>query len=123
MRLIRKKAVIDSIVFYDDLAKKLADQQVYYERYQNESVLSSLHLINFSFYYLGRPSVARWRAIYDSARLLSSSKQDLIEFGNRINIYEGVVAFYNQRLQETEQHAVTLINTLKSQYHLENDGQ
>ena len=122
MRLIRKKAVIDSIVLYDDMAKKLADQQVYYERYQNESVQSSIHLINFNFYNLGRPGSTLARN-YDSARLLSSSKQDLIEFGNRINIYEGVVAFYNQRLRETEQHAVTLIKTLKSQYHLENDGQ
>jgi hypothetical protein len=121
MRLIRKKAVIDSIVLYDDLAKKLADQQVYYERYQNESVQSSLHLINFSFYYLGRPFAGNAHS-YDSARLLSNDKRELIEFGNRINIYEGVVAFYNRRLQETEAHAITLINTLRTQYHLENEG-
>jgi hypothetical protein len=119
MRLIRKKAVIDSIVLYDDLAKKLADQQVYYERYQNESVQSSFQLINFSYYNFGRPITGNIH-LYDSARLLSTDKLELIEFGNRINVYEGVVAFYNNRLQETEEHAITLIKTLKTQYHLEN---
>ena len=119
MRLIRKKAVIDSIVLYDDLAKKLADQQVYYERYQNESVQSSFQLINFSYYNFGRP-ITKIMHLYDSARLLSTDKLELIEFGNRINVYEGVVAFYNNRLQETEEHAITLIKTLKTQYHLEN---
>ena len=119
MRLIRKKAVIDSIVLYDDLAKKLADQQVYYERYQNESVQSSFQLINFSYYNLGSPITGNLH-LYDSARLLSTDKLELIEFGNGINVYEGVVAFYNNRLQETEEHAITLIKTLKTQYHLEN---
>jgi hypothetical protein len=50
MRLIRKKAAVDSIIAYDDMAKKLADQQAYYERYQNESVNSSLELLNFKYY-------------------------------------------------------------------------
>jgi hypothetical protein len=122
MRLIRKKAVIDSIVLYDDLAKKLADQQAYYERYQNESVQSSLHLINFNYYFLGR-SFNPNPHMYDSVRMFSNDKRELIEFGNRINLYEGVVAFYNRRLEETQEHAITLIKTLKNTYHLENDGQ
>jgi hypothetical protein len=60
--------------------------------------------------------------LYDSARLLGTDKLKLIEFGNRINVYEGVVAFYNDRLLETKEHAITLIKTLKTQYHLENDN-
>jgi hypothetical protein len=35
MRLIRKKQAVDSIISYDDISKKLADQQAYYERFQN----------------------------------------------------------------------------------------
>jgi hypothetical protein len=70
---------------------------------------------------LGRPIAGNMR-LYDSARLLSTHKLELIEFGNRINVYEGVVAFYNKRLQEKEEHAITLIKTLKTQYHLENDN-
>ena len=53
MRLIRKKAAVDSIIAYDDMAKKLADQLVYYERYQNESVNSSFELLNFKYYQSG----------------------------------------------------------------------
>jgi len=123
MRLIRKKAAVDSIIAYDDMAKKLADQQVYYERYQNESVNSSLELLNFKYYQPGLTGIRSKNpaADYVSAQMLSRDKTKVMQLGNRIAIYKGVVSFYNFRLIEMNDHAVNLINTLKKEYHLENE--
>ncbi|HSZ84538.1 MAG TPA: hypothetical protein VK787_00820 [Puia sp.] len=123
MRLIRKKAAVDSIIAYDDMAKKLADQQTYYERYQNESVNSSLELLNFK-YYQSSLAGARSKNLatdYASAQMLNRDKTKVIQLGNRIAIYKGVVDFYNIRLLEMNDHAVNLISTLKKEYHLENE--
>jgi hypothetical protein len=116
MRLIRQKAAVDSIVMYDDMAKKLADQQAYYERYQNESVESSFALINFQYYNLG--NVHAGVNVYSSAKLLNHDPLQLMEFGNRINVYKGVVSFYNYRLNEMDEHAVNLITSLKKEYQI-----
>jgi hypothetical protein len=123
MRLIRKKAAVDSIIAYDDMAKKLADQLVYYERYQNESVNSSFELLNFKYYQSGLDGKNSKNAAqdYTSAVLLSHDKIKLVEFGNRISIYKGVVAFYISRLNEMNDHAAGLIKTLKEQYHLKDE--
>ncbi|HEX4372750.1 MAG TPA: hypothetical protein VHZ50_05525 [Puia sp.] len=123
MRLIRKKAAVDSIIAYDDMAKKLADQQAYYERYQNESVNSSLELLNFKYYQSSHTGI-RFKnpaIYYVSAQLLNRDKTKVIQLGNRITIYKGVVDFYNARLMEMNDHAINLINILKKEYHLENE--
>ena len=116
MRLIIQKAAVDSIVMYDDMSKKLADQQAYYERYQNESVESSFALINFQYYNLGNTHAGA--NVYSSAKLLNHDPLQLMEFGNRINVYKGVVSFYNYRLNEMNEHAVNLITSLKKEYQI-----
>jgi hypothetical protein len=97
MRLIRKKVAVDSIIAYDDIAKKLADQQAYYERYQNESVNSAFDLLNFKYY---QESLSGKRSKnpgtdYASAQLLTHDKIKITQLGDRIAIYKGVVTFYN----------------------------
>jgi hypothetical protein len=52
-------------------------------------------------------------------KLISTDKIKLMEFGNIIVIYEGVVQYYNDLLQETKVHAKNLIETLKKEYHIE----
>ena len=42
-----------------------------------------------------------------------------MEFGNLIHLYEVVVNFYIIRLQEMNDHAVNLINTLKKDYQID----
>src|SRR5580704_8643047 len=76
MRLIRKKAAVDSIIAYDDMAKKLTDQQAYYERYQNESVNSSLELLNFKYYQSGltRTAPKNPATDYASVQMLNRDK-------------------------------------------------
>ena len=119
MRLIRKKTAADSIVMYDDMAKKLADQQAYYERYQNETIESSFQLMNFQNYGLG--AVSKTSVTHATAKLINPDKIKLMEFGNRVDVYLGVVSFYNIRLGEMKQHAINLLHTLTKEYHLENE--
>jgi hypothetical protein len=114
MRLIKKKTAVDNIILYDDAAKKLADQQAYYERYQNESVVMGLQVFNFEFFKFGAISSKRE---FTDVRLLSQDKIKLIQFANCIAIYTGVVNFYNTRLQEMDDHAISLIQNLKKEYH------
>jgi hypothetical protein len=123
MRLIKNKSAADSIIAYDDAAKKLADQLVYYERYQNESVNFAMTLLNFHYYQQNLAGIYSKNTAhdYDSATLLAHDKPKLIEFGNRITIYKGVTAFYITRLNEMNARAVNLINTLGKEYNLTDD--
>lgn len=120
MRLIKSKAAVDSIIVYDDMAKKLSDQQAYYERYQNESIQIAFKLLNFQQYLVGlNGRLAKTPDHIDAPTLLSKDKLRLIEFGNSITIYKGVVGFYVVRLKEMNDHAMSLINTLKREYQVE----
>jgi hypothetical protein len=123
MRLIRKKAAVDSIVLYDDAAKKLADQQAYYELYQNKSIEPATKLFNFQKFGFrsGIRDPLTFSKTDSSLRLLDNDKIKLVEFANYISIYEGIVNFYLIRLQEMNEHAAGLIESLKKAYHLEND--
>src|SRR5205085_173844 len=56
-----------------------------------------------------------------SLRLLDNDKIKLVEFANYVSIYEGIVNFYLIRLQEMNEHAAGLIESLKKAYHLEKD--
>jgi hypothetical protein len=118
MRLIRKKSAVDSIVSYDDAAKKLADQEGYYEFYQKTAATSSFSLFNFREFRL-----IKKHSVYvdddTSYRLLSQDKVAWMEFGNKVLVYEGVVSFYNTRLLEMKSRAIALINTLKKAYDIE----
>ena len=124
MRLIKNKAAVDSIVLYDDIAKKLADQQAYYELYQNKSIDIGKELFNFQRFFGFGAANAGFRNFTDtdsSVKLISSDKEKLLQFGNMIEVYAGVVNFYNVRLKEMNGHAINLINTLQKEYHLENE--
>ncbi len=120
MRLIRKKTAVDSIVLYDDMAKKIADQQAYYELYQNESIKKAESLFNFRKFAFTSPGLKLTNILGKdtSLQLLTHDKVILTEFGNSIWIYRAVVSFYNIRLQEMKAHAIKLIETLKKEYHL-----
>ena len=85
---------------------------------QNETVTVAPQLFNFEEFSLG-VSARRSKPLSDddsTLRLLSHDKSKLMDFGNRIMIYQGVVSFYNVRLKEMNAHAVALIQTLKNEY-------
>ena len=122
MRLIRTRGAVDSIIMYDDAAKKLIDQQTYYEMYQNKSVDLAIQIFDFQYFnFRNTKGLLTNRKSYSGVTLLSRDKMKLMAFGNLIHLYDGVVNFYIVRLQEMNDHAVNLINTLKKDYGIEND--
>lgn len=120
MRLLRNKNAVDSVILYDGMSKKLSDQQGYYELYQNNSINLAVRLFNFQkfgFGVSGQPLKDSTK-MYEYFKLISNDKTELMEFGNVILVYEGVVNYYNSLLIETKKHATHLINTLKKEYHI-----
>jgi hypothetical protein len=120
MRLIRNKTVTDSIILYDDMAKKLDDQRAYYELYQNNSVKLAAQLFNFKKFGIGISPNIPMDSILKKGyfRLISSDKAKLMEFANLIFMYEGVVQYYNDLLEMMDRHAYYLVQTLKKEYHM-----
>ncbi|MES2328121.1 MAG: hypothetical protein V4539_00875 [Bacteroidota bacterium] len=123
MRLIRKKAASDSIILYDDYAKKLTAQQFNYEQFQYEVANLSVQLFNFKYYRPQKDSVHQGKVPVAPSlpTLMNNDRAKLIEFGNRIYFSRGIVFFYIIRLQEMNEHAIHLIHTLQKEYHLENE--
>ena len=121
MRLIRNKTAVDSIILYDDMAKKLSDQRSFYELYQNNSIALASTIFSFKKLGIGVSN----SQVKDSAnkggyfKLFSNDKTKLMEFANTIFVYEGVVQYYNALLKEMNEHAVNLQNSLRKEYHLD----
>ncbi|MFZ4401505.1 MAG: hypothetical protein ACOYO1_15835 [Bacteroidales bacterium] len=120
MRLIKNIAAANNIIFYDDILKKLINQQDYYELHLKVLLDATEHLFNLKYYPLN-PKTYKWD--YDfkallTAKLIDHDKVKIIEFGNKAKIFQGIVIFYLIRLEEAQQHAIRLIETLKKEYHL-----
>jgi hypothetical protein len=119
MRLLRKKIAADSILQYDDFAKKIINQQAWYETMLRELVDAGMPLFNFKYQTaIDLATLKPMLPSYDAAKLVFTGKASLIELGNRALMYRNVVIFYIRLLQEGEQHAVNLIETLEKEYHL-----
>lgn len=114
MRLIRKKNAVDKIIIYDDAGKKLKEQQEFYELYQNELGKHAFELLNFRYYDPGKNT-----GLAVSPKLLNNDKVKLIVFGNLVSVYDGILIYYNMRLQQMDKDAVNLINTLRKEYDIE----
>ena len=118
MRLIRKKPAVDAIVQYDDMSKNLVDQQAYYELYQNKSLEQAVVILNFQDFNFEMEKLGPNSNIYTNSALLTHDKAKLIEFGNRVTIYAGIVQFYIFRLKEMKEQTRTVITTLQKEYPL-----
>ncbi len=125
MRLIRKKAAVDSIIAYDDEAKKLADQQGAYEHYLNNWAEQAEQIFNLKYMYTQTAALkvktSKPGDIIYNDLMLTRGKKMLTKAGNSVSVYGGVVAFYIARLRETEVHSINLIHTLQKEYNLEDE--
>ncbi|MEI8201923.1 MAG: hypothetical protein WCH34_02855 [Bacteroidota bacterium] len=120
MRLIQNKVAVDSIIFYDDVAKKLVNQQTYYENHLNILLDGTEHLFNLKHFPLD-PTTLKWKPnpeVFSSPQLITQDKTKLIEFGNKAKLFQGIVIFYLLRLEEANLHAINLIKTLKKEYEI-----
>ncbi len=118
MRLIEKTAATDNIIFYDDIFKKVVNQQDYYDLHLKELLVVTEQVFNMR-YFPFNPQTFRWEsdpAVLSSAKLITQDKTKIIEFGNKAKIFQGIVMFYIRRLEEAKKHADCLIETLKKEY-------
>lgn len=121
MRLIRNRKSANQIILYDGMTKKLSDQQAFYELYQNNSINIGVKLFNFQKF--GISDISKRileNQLNDNTeiKLIQNDPKLLMEFGNIIMVYNGVVNYYNHILRETRSKAEELIKTLKKEYHL-----
>ena len=118
MRLIQNKNAIDSIIYYDEMVKKLVNQQDYYELHLRVLLDATEQLFNLKYFPLNHKTL-RWEADVKglaSAKLMDHNTNDIISFGNKAKIFQGILIFYLVRLDEAKKHATNLIGTLKGEY-------
>lgn len=120
MRLIQNKTASESIIQYDDFAKKLDDQKFAYEQYLSNLISKSMNLINYGSYTLDdiKNKNAPIFASDETPKLINPDKNKLIELGNNACFYRAVVYYYTIILHEGKQQAIDLVKTLKKEYKL-----
>jgi hypothetical protein len=121
MRLIQVKNSVDSIIFYDDITKKVVNQQDYYELHLKVLLDATEQLFNLKCFPLNHQTL-KWECNpkdLASAKLIDHDRVKIVAYGNRAKLFQGIVMFYIIRMEEARQHAVNLIKTLKNDYHIE----
>lgn len=117
MRLIKSKSSINEILRYDTQIKKIENQQLYYENYQNRAIENGVEIFNINEIVssLTNPNINTKTIDYN---LLNDKQSDLKVFGNNVAMYKGVIEFYVRLLERTNEQGELLVETLKSEYKL-----
>ncbi len=113
MRLIRNKAAADIIIFYDGVEKDVTSHEIKVDKLAYDFITASYELFNFKYLNPGT-----YVGVSPEAKLLSHDNLKLTQFANRLSAYAGTFAKYDLKLQKMKENAVTLINTLRKEYHL-----
>jgi len=119
MRLIKNKNAIKEILLYDMQQKKLEDQQKYYENYHKNSINLGLKIFNHQKVRHMVSLIKTKDTINLKAtnfKLIQNDQNLLTEFGNVVDMYGGIVAYYNMLLEEKNNQADSLILKLKKEY-------
>ena len=117
MRLIKSKTAINDIIRYDTKLKKITNQQLYYENYQNKAIDRGTEIFNIHnlLFALRNPDEPMSPKYYE---LLDKDDLKLKEFGNSIVMYKGIIEYYVRLLSEMNEQGDVLMETLKSEYKL-----
>ena len=117
MRLIKSKTAINDIIRYDTKLKKITNQQLYYENYQNKAIDRGTEIFNIHnlLFALRNPDERMSPKYYE---LLVKDDLKLKEFGNSIAMYKGIIEYYVRLLSEMNEQGDVLMETLKSEYKL-----
>ncbi len=122
MSLIENKEVVREILQYDLQEKKLSNQQKYYENYQNKTINLGLQIFSHQpFQVLESNYKKTGKVEFNLVRfkLIKNDQLSLTEFANFVNMYSGIVNYYNMLLRETDKQADSLIIKLKKEYTIE----
>ena len=117
MRFIKKKKAINEIIRYDTKLKEIANQQLYYENYQNKAIEIGTDIFNINTMLL---------AIRNLDGGLSSNVPDLLnedllklkKLGNNVTMYQGIVLYYVRLLEELKEQGTIMEQTLRDAYAL-----
>ncbi|GAC1708519.1 MAG: hypothetical protein NVS9B7_24930 [Flavisolibacter sp.] len=122
MRLIKDHAAADSITDYDDhIRTALKQEDGVLQEYRN-LVYASEKLIQFRYNQINPDALTRRPlASFSSLSLFKYSENQLMEFGNKVELYKSVVLNYIRMLEGIERSAENLLRTLSSEYHFENE--
>lgn len=117
MRLIKSKNSINEIIRYDTKLKKIANQQLYYENYQNKAIERGTKIFNIHklLFTIRNPNNNLAPYYFE---LLDNDKSELKIFGNNVAMYKGIIEYYVMLLKEMNKQGDVLIQTLKSEYRL-----
>lgn len=116
MRLIRNEKASKNIIDYDNSGKRLVNQQTYYEMYLTNLTTNASQLINISNFFKRSHKTEGGN---NTVKYINPDKLKMMEYGNNAIMYRGVFQQYVNRLQEMDQQAIILINTLKKEYGIE----
>ncbi len=119
MRLIKNKNAIKEILRYDLQQKKLENQKKYYENYHNNAINLGLKIFNHQKIRLMASLFKNKDTINLNAinfKLINNDQNLLNEFSNVVDMYGGIVKYYNILLEEKNNQADSLILNLKKEY-------
>jgi len=115
MRLIKSKDAINEIIRYDLKAKKLANQQLYYENYQNIAIDRGTKILNLQTVL----DIVRNQTLNKNdggLKLLTENDIKFKELGNSITMYKGIIDYYTVLLEEMNEQGELLSQTLTENY-------
>ena len=118
MRLIKSKEAINEIIRYDSKLKKIANQQIYYENYQNKEIDIGTKVFNLQKLITAIRNPKN-NLTSEDFELITEDKSALKELGNSVAMYEGIIEYYVVLLKQLDEQGEVLIQTLESEYKLE----
>ncbi|HUS01696.1 MAG TPA: hypothetical protein VMY77_08215 [Chitinophagaceae bacterium] len=122
LRLIRNRAVSDSIINYDILTESV-DRQAEIVGTSNEKIVD-LSVKIFDDEYVLDYSRANYREILNSSKkfeLLSNDKKLIREYANLVQLKRSVVRNYISMLTRLQNRIPAIIQFLKKEYYLQNE--
>jgi hypothetical protein len=117
MQFIKSKKAIKDILRYDTKLKEIANQQLYYENYQNKAIDIGTKIfdVNKLFYIVRQPDVnfreVQFELLVEDAYLMKT-------FGNIVTMYKGIIEYYLALLDELDEQGAEMQQTLKEVYNL-----
>lgn len=117
MRLIKSKKAINEIIRYDTQIKKIANQQLYYEKYQNKAIDIGTRIFNLQKLIFLFEDTSDSESP-DDFKLINTDRLQLKELGNSVVMYKGIIEYYSVLLKEMAEQGKVLTQTLNKEYKL-----
>ena len=117
MRLIKSKEAINEIIRYDTKLKKIANQQLYYQNYQNKAINLGTKIFNLQNLVIALKNPIN-NLTPEDFELIAEDKLKLKELGNSVAMYKGIIEYYVILLKEMDKQGEVLIQTLEREYKL-----